>query len=367
MTDANVASGNIQFLTKALAFTNISTSVTQVLVGPLKIDAQVATSVTQALVGKITPSVNTSTSVVQVLTGPPLPPSLPEEYPCADGSLWFTAIDGEPSWSPAKIWNGAKFSTYKMWNGSNWEQSCDTEGPPETPLNTYPTSVSSGGWSDNNGNAFADLPAFPAGTRSAIALVGTMRYRNVVLPTGWRLLGESRVGSDPINGTQSGQIRHVIAVCIDDVQGTESLRFNFTDEFTDSYNMKCYAYAYFKEGSPGTWNAVKGVEEVNRSYYNFTALPQVYDVLPRVWWQTGIVTAVYTSAVSSIDDVTCGYNGFMEVCSHPAMGASSGTNFYTRYLTGHPGLATDYIDTDSIGAYGQPNSTTWGFYWTPPV
>ena len=270
---------------------------------------------------------------------------------------WFTTWNGETTWIPGLVYNGCEFVRYAMWNGQCWQASFSEDQV------IYPTSVTSYAWSGNNSNAFVDLPAIPAGTTTAVALVATMHYGTITLPSGWRLLGETSVGTGALAAGGSGYIRKAVAVAIDNVTGIEALRFNFSNALGDSYNMKCYSVAYFSGGDAGTWNSAKGTEYVNTSYAKFTDIP--IPTAPRLWWQTGIITAIYTSAVSSSPDVTIGNNGFMEPFVKPAVGASSGASFKSRYIDGHPATSADYIDTDSIGAYGQPNSTSWGFWWTP--
>lgn len=276
---------------------------------------------------------------------------------------WFGTANAEAFWEPGLIWNGCDFVRYSMWNGSCWQTSQSTVVTPDTP---FPTSVVSGKWSNNNANAFVDLPAFPVGMTSAVALVATMRYGEIALPAGWTLLGTTMVGTSPTVPGGSGQIRKAYAVAINNPTGTESLRFNFSNEIGDSYNMKSYSYAYFVGGQTnGSWQAIKGPEYINTTYGGFATIPST--AFPKLWWQTGIVTAVYTSWVTTALDHSGGQNGFMETWTTPAAGSASGENFRTRYLAGHPATASDYIDTDGIGAYGQPNSTSWGFLWTPPT
>lgn len=271
---------------------------------------------------------------------------------------WFTTVNGETKWIPGLINNGCEFVRYAIWNGNCWQASYSEEQI------VYPTSVTSSKWAGNNSNAFVDLPATPVGTTSAIALVGTMRYGTIQLPSGWTLLGETMVGTGAGTAGGSGYIRKAYAVAINEVVGTESLRFNFSNELGDTYNMKCYSYAYFSGGSKGTWNAVKGPEYTATSYAGFADVPLLTP--PRLWWQTGIATGLYNNISSDVtSDHTILNNGFMEVYTKPAIGSASGEGFRTRYLTGFPATSSNYTDYDNIGAYGQPNSTSWAFYWVP--
>lgn len=273
---------------------------------------------------------------------------------------WFNTWEAETLWRPGTMFNGTEFRRYKMWDGTRWVESCGDE--PADPLSVYPNAVVAYAADDNTPvpGPFVDLPAIPAGTTSAVALVSAGVYTDIAIPSGWTLLEKTDVG-----GTGTGSI-HAVAVKIDNVIGNEGLRFDFSNPTGGDYDGRAYAVAYFSGGMTGTWNHIKGVEYAGTSYGTFADVPNAGEV-PRIWWQAGIITAVYTSFTSDVPDITGDSNGFMVPFVHPAVGTSTGSNFYARYLTGHPATSSNYVDTDSIGAYGWPCSTTFGFYWTPPV
>jgi hypothetical protein len=279
--------------------------------------------------------------------------------PYLSGPKWVEAVSGEVAWEPGLIYNGCDFVRYHMWDGNCWQASTV-----EAEEQIFPTAVSVNRWSNNGVTSAITLPAFPVGMTSAVAVIATAAATTINVPAGWSLLGSTQVLGATGGGGPTSNIRRCIAVAIDNPTGIESKTFTLSNLVGDSYNGGAYATAYFTGGKPGgMWIANKG-EEISHSSQGRFPPVTIVDGGPNLWWQAGIITAIYTSFVAP-PGVLGSSNGFVEPWIYP--NSASGENFRSTFLNARPYFWPDFIDTNSIGAYGSPCSTSWGFKWTPPT
>lgn len=279
-----------------------------------------------------------------------------------DGPLWVEAAAGEAFWEPGLIWNGCEFVRYHMWDGNCWQGS--SSSPIPTLESSFPTAVTTTRATFNGSGGSVTLPAFPTGMTSAVALIALATHTTINAPAGWNVLGTTQVWDGSTGLINDSQIRRCIVVALDNPTGLESRTFTFANAVADNYNGAGYVTAYFTGGpTGGTWTAAKGQEFLGSSQARFTPIVTT-DGVPNLWWQVGVSTAVYTY-FSAPPGVEGGGNGFIEPWLYPT--SASGEAFRTNFLNAKPYDLPDIIDTDNIGAYGRPCSTSWGLKWTPPV
>jgi hypothetical protein len=274
-----------------------------------------------------------------------------------DGPLWVEAANGEVMWEPGLVYNGCDFVRYHMWDGNCWQASTV-----EAEEQIFPTAVSTY-YNGTDYTSSITVPAFPTGMTSAVGLVVTAASNTINLPAGWTLLGSTQVLGATGGGGGTSNIRRCIAVSIDNPTGLEDRTFTLGALIGDPYNGGGYAMAYFTGGKPGgTWIANKGEELSHTSQGRFPPVTTT-DGGPNLWWQAGVITAIYTS-FSAPPGVAGSHNGFVEPWIYPT--SASGETFRSTFLNARPYFWPDFIDTNNIGAYGSPCSTSWGFKWTPP-
>lgn len=210
------------------------------------------------------------------------------------------------------------------------------------------------------GLAGAELPVFPEGMTSAVALAACSGASDLVLPAGWDVILDCGPTGVPSGG---GRIERTYVLSITNPTGAEGREVHMTEaSITSGWGATTFIGAYCTGGSGGSWQAIdgggiSGAVVIDGTWYGKASPtdPGAADV----WVQMGVTQNVYIP----------NENGSSWYGSMLTDGNSLGVGYYLwPNADGAPMVAAPWtadLFWGLIGIYGAPNSRSVAAVWVP--